>query len=125
MSKNEADQRIQTGQIGEQHAKEYLNKHGYDILELNWRCRSGEIDIIAKDHDILVFVEVRTRKSKDRFGTASESVTYRKQKKVREIALIYLHFSRKHDQDLRFDVITIALDAKNNVENLEHLLSAF
>ncbi len=125
MSNNEVDRRIQTGHMGEVLAKEYLEKHGYDILELNWRCRSGEIDIIAKYNDILVFVEVRTRKSKERFGTASESVDHRKQKKVREIALIYLHFNGKHDHDLRFDVIAIALDDKNNVEILEHLLSAF
>ena len=83
------DGRKQTGILGEQAACEWLSRK-YSILHRNWRCRSGEIDVIAEDGEVLVFVEVRTRKKSGSFGIPAESVDFRKQQQVRKTAQIFL-----------------------------------
>ena len=77
------------GELGEKMAKEYLQEKGYQIMETNFRCREGEIDIIAQDKDYLVFVEVRTRKGSG-FGTPEESITAAKKEKLTSLAFAYL-----------------------------------
>lgn len=102
--------RMDIGKRGEQLAMQYLQQKGLQILESNWRCRSGEIDVIALDQEELVFVEVRTRTSgRQRFGSAEESVDYRKQTQVRRVASVYLSLKNQQDHAVRFDVITIKL----------------
>lgn len=83
----------------------YLQSRGWRIVNRGWRCRFGEIDLIAENGNFLAFVEVKLRKS-DRFAAAMEYVDYKKQEKLRKTALLYLS---AHDTDLqpRFDVIEI------------------
>ena len=94
-----------TGKWGEEQAARYLKKHGYRILEQNYSCRFGEIDIIAADQTFLVFVEVKTRKDAS-FAEAREFVGAGKQRRVLSAASVWM---THHDMDLqpRFDVIEI------------------
>ena len=96
----------QIGTQKEQLAGAYLEKNGYEIIEYNFRCRQGEIDIIAKDGDYLVFCEVKYR-SGTTCGTPFEAVDYKKQKNISRCALFYV--SKRHWQYLpcRFDVISV------------------
>ncbi len=100
--------RILLGHLGEILAVERLRKEGYVILERNYRCPAGEIDLIAREEDVLVFVEVRTRSS-DAFGSPLESVDFFKQRKLREVARVYLRERRPLYQDVRFDVVGVVL----------------
>ncbi|MFC4103631.1 YraN family protein [Paenibacillus xanthanilyticus] len=115
-----------TGQRGEEIAASRLASAGYAILNRNWRCRSGELDLVAEHRGVIVFVEVRTRTSGGRFGTAAESVDYRKQLRVRSVAEVYLHRYGYAGVPVRFDVAAITLD-RNTSEALEyrHIESAF
>lgn len=79
------DQRKAKGAMGEEAAALFLETLGYRILDRNWRCRSGEIDLIARQEHILVFIEVRSRSS-SKYGTPAESVTPRKITQVRQTA---------------------------------------
>ena len=91
----------------EQLAAEYLRKCGYLILEQNFRCRTGEIDIIAKDKDYLVFVEVKYRRDTGK-GFPQEAVDLFKMKKITHTALYYMHKKRiPADAPCRFDVVNI------------------
>lgn len=106
------------GNNGEEIAYKYLKKKHYKILARNYKNPIGEIDIIAKQKDIIVFVEVKTRLS-DYFGLPREAVDEHKQEKIRRVALGYLKHSRAMDSLIRFDVIEI-LDGK-----IEHIENAF
>ncbi|WP_217557580.1 YraN family protein [Paenibacillus sp. GbtcB18] len=113
------------GRYGEQRAEEHIAALGYKVVARNWRCRSGEIDLIAETEDRLVFIEVRTRRLTGRFGTAKESVDARKQLKVRQIAQMYLYAAKQSDRRTRFDVITVELTPEGEFNRLEHLTGAF
>lgn len=125
------DDRRSIGVYGEAQAVDYLLRQGYEILGRNWRCRSGELDIIAKLDGTIVIVEVRTRRASGRFGTAAESVDYRKQHRVRSIAEVFLSVNKLHGCPVRFDVIAITLaqtgmlPASYEVVELRHIASAF
>ncbi|MEX2462188.1 MAG: YraN family protein [Paenibacillaceae bacterium] len=123
--KEKLDPRKMLGEYGERLALEYLNSLNYVNLETNWRCRSGELDIIAEDVDILVFVEVRTRRMTGRFGSPQESVDFRKQRKVRETAQVYLHQHHKHNSKIRFDLVSVELNLQGEFIRLDHLKHAF
>jgi len=97
------------GRQGELEAAAFLEKKGYRILERNYRSRYGEIDIIAEDGRVVVFVEVKARGS-DRFGAPTASVDERKQKKLLLTAQFYIESRRLFDSDLRFDVVGIETD---------------
>lgn len=90
---------------------------GYDIIDRNWRCREGEIDLIVRDGAVLVFCEVKTRTS-DRFGTGLEAVTVAKQKRLRVLAAKWL---REHQvlgmTTIRFDVASVMAGEITLVEN--------
>ena len=109
------------GKKGEDIAVEYFRKSGYGIIEKNYRTVFGEIDIIAKDKDIIVFIEVKTRADKT-FGYPFEAVTKRKREKIRKVAL---SFMKKHKKELpaRFDVLSIFTE--NGKEQIEHIKDAF
>ena len=113
------------GAWGEQLAVDYLKKHGYKILSCNYITRFGEIDIIARFKKVLVFVEVKLRKS-DRFGTAREYVGYQKQNRIRSSAQMWLSENSTELQP-RFDVIEIyAPDGlKTSCPEIIHLEDAF
>jgi len=100
--------RIRTGKQGEALAAAYLEKEGYQIIERNYRCLFGEMDLVARDGQTIVFVEVKSRKS-DRFGVPQLSVGPQKQKKLSQIALHYLEQKRFYPCDARFDVIAIRM----------------
>ena len=93
------------GRWGEALAAEYLREKGYRILEAGWRCRFGEIDLIAADNRYICFVEVKLRKS-GAFGTAAAFVDGRKQEKLRTTAQLYL-MQNESDLQPRFDVVEI------------------
>ena len=95
----------QTGSEWERKAVEYLAQNGYTIIQTNYRCKIGEIDIIAKESDTLCFIEVKYRSDK-RYGNAIEAVTPSKQNTIRKTALHYLVTVMHSDNiDCRFDVI--------------------
>lgn len=101
------------GAFGESLATEYLTECGYRVLERNFSCRTGEIDIIAIQGDTVVFIEVKTRSS-ERFGLPSEAVSVTKQRRMVKTALYYLQKNRLFDYMCRFDVIEIIVDEENN-----------
>ena len=110
------------GKSGEEVAHSYLEKKGLSILEKNWRFKKlGEIDLIAQDKNILVFIEVKTRKSN--LNDAKELVTKSKISQIRKLATIYLHINKIKNIPCRFDVI--ALNIKNSQTQLEHIKNAF
>lgn len=117
-------QRRILGRKGEEAAACYLEKHGYRVLSRNYTCRLGEIDLVALDRDILVFVEVRSR-SGGGFGLAQESVTERKKIKLRRLAWHYLKAERKTGSGCRFDVIAVLFDRDGAIKRLEHIENAF
>lgn len=96
------------GQNGENIAENYLKSIGYFILNRNFRCRQGEIDIIAKDKEEIVFVEVKTR-SNIVYGNPAEAVDSLKQKHIKKAAEIYVYINHIENYYMRFDVIEIYL----------------
>ena len=105
--------KIITGREGEKIAAAFLKKNGYRIIEINFRCPIGEIDIIAKEKKDLVFVEVKTRKSID-LGYPEQAVGMRKQKKMSQLALWYLQKRKITDTNARFDVVAVTLIPEKN-----------
>ncbi len=115
--------RRDTGIFGEKLAGDFLGRNGYHILETNYRCPLGEIDIIATCADTLVFVEVRTKKSL-RFGSPEESITPAKMARLRAAAA---HYGQNHDNLpslWRIDVVAIVLDRNNQVSRIELIENA-
>ena len=96
----------ETGSIKENLAAQYLTRQGVKILEHNFRCRQGEIDLIAEKDGYLVFVEVKYRRTGQK-GDPAEAVDYRKQKKISKVAEYYCWKKRKLNQPCRFDVICL------------------
>lgn len=94
------------GRWGEARAAEFLETQGYQIIERNWRCEYGEIDLIAQQADVLVFIEVKAR-STQQFGYPEEAVTPSKQQHLIEAAQTYLQAHPEHDGDWRIDVIAV------------------
>lgn len=94
------------GEAGEALAARKLKKAGYKIIETNYRTRLGEIDIIAREDDTIVFVEVKSRRSVH-FGNPKQAVTLRKQKKISMVALYYLKATGQSTARARFDVVTV------------------
>lgn len=112
--------RKETGDQGEKVAQKYLKKKGYRILEANYRCPMGEIDIVAVDKKCLVLVEVRT-KSNPNFGSPEESITSTKALHMERTAEFYRQTHPKAPADWRIDLIAIEMDASGNLLRLEQL----
>lgn len=100
------------GNKGEKIATEFLINNGYKILEKNFSCSQGEIDIIAKDKKEIVFVEVKTR-TNTKFGLPAEAVNKVKQKHIYNSAKYYVHINNLYNEFIRFDIIEIYF-MKNN-----------
>ncbi|MEW6108088.1 MAG: YraN family protein [Nitrospirota bacterium] len=109
------------GKEGEKIAVEFFRKKGYLIIEKNYRTPLGEIDIIAKDRDVIVFIEVKTR-TDDLFGHPSEAVNRRKKDKIRKVALCYMKKLKK-EPPARFDVLSVCIE--NGRRSIEHIQDAF
>ena len=95
------------GKQGEQIAKSYLGEKGYHILETNWHCPRGELDIIAAWGELLVFVEVKTRRGTSALDYALESISTRKRTRLLATIYHYLHDTGKEERDWRLDVIAV------------------
>ena len=115
--------RKELGDWGEKLAVGYLKGRGYRILETNFRCREGEIDIIAQQGDCLTFVEVRTRKNVA-FGTPEESVTAAKREKLISLSLAYLQTHANLPSLWRIDVVAIELGQDSEVSRVELIQNA-
>ena len=100
------------GEQGEALAVQLLKKAGYKIIETNYRTRLGEIDIIAKEKDTLVFVEVKSRRSVH-FGSPKWAITPKKQKKISMVALHYLKATNQSSARARFDVVAVMSNRDN------------
>ena len=107
------------GQAGEGIARRYLEERGYALLEANYRCRWGEVDLVMEHEGSVVFVEVRTKRS-SAFGTPEESVTAGKRKRLTATAYTYL---QEHELDVPFhiDLVAIALNTRGVVQRVTHL----
>ncbi len=103
---------------GEKAAAKFLKKNGYKIITQNFKCKLGEIDIIATYGEILVFAEVKQRKNND-FGNPSDFVDFRKQRKIRKTAEIYL-MQKKIKPLCRFDVIEVLGDKEFSITHIKN-----
>ena len=113
-------ERIALGKFGEDLAREELKDCGYRILTTNYRCHFGEIDVIAKDGDVLVFVEIKTRKNKS-LDSVKEAVTVRKQRQISKVALAYMKSQNLWGSKARFDVVAVGLlDGKKEIEIIKN-----
>ena len=116
------DERRKLGDQGEDLAAVALKKQGYKIVERNYVTPLGEIDLIAKQKGVLVFIEVKTRKS-GRFGAPAEAVHPAKQTKLRRLADYYLKQNRLGEVPVRFDVVSIVIEQVGH--RLEVIQDAF
>ncbi|MCL4491044.1 MAG: YraN family protein [Nitrospirae bacterium] len=109
------------GSKGEDIAADYLKEKGFKVLQRNYRTPIGEADIIVRDRDTLVFVEVKARTT-DTYGQPFEAVDHRKQEKLRRIALYYVT-RNKLEMPVRFDVISII--SRSGKDEINHIVEAF
>jgi len=113
-------ERISLGKFGEDLARERLKDLGYRILKKNYRCSLGEVDLVARDGDVLVFVEIKTRKSES-LGQIKEVVNRRKQAQLSKVALAYLKSNNLWGSKARFDVVAIRLiGGKKEIEIIKN-----
>ena len=117
------DNRQNLGETGEAIASKFLEKNGYTILAQNYRRRFGEIDIIAREGDNLVFIEVKTRTGVSH-GHPLDAITFKKQKQISKVAQCYLAEKNLFDTAARFDVISVII-SKNSPVNIEVVTNAF
>lgn len=99
---------------GEDAAAQFLAKRGLEVVVRNWRLKMGEIDIVAKEGSILVFVEVKTRRTAD-FVDPSVAVDFRKQQKLRRLAEAYIAIERPEFERCRFDVVAVVHDGQSRL----------
>ena len=118
------DNRQSLGQSGEELACGELQRRGYAILATRYRSRFGEIDIVARSNQTIVFIEVKTRAG-DHFGGGAAAVTPWKQRRIAQMAIDYLSRNELHDQPCRFDVVTIDMkDVGPEIVVYEHAFDA-
>lgn len=98
--------RKRLGAVGETLAARYYEQQGFVVLDRNWRCRAGELDLVVRRERLLVFAEVKLRSSLA-FGHPAEAVTRTKQRRIRSLALLWLREHDEHADDVRFDVVTV------------------
>ena len=118
------DDRQRLGQIAENHACRFLQARGYRIRERNWRCRFGEVDLIADHGEDLVLVEVKSRRSED-FGRPADAVNFAKRRKLSRLADFYVQTHHLTEVNCRFDVIELLLAPRNRVEQVNLIEDAF
>jgi putative endonuclease len=115
--------RRETGILGEKLASEFLANNDYRIIEKNYRCPHGEVDIITQQQDTLVFVEVRTKTSRQ-FGSPEESITPTKMEKLRNVAAHYRQSHENLPESWRIDVIAIEMNSRGRVSRIELIENA-
>jgi len=115
--------RRDTGILGEKLARDFLKKRGYRTLETNYRCPQGEIDIVAKHKDFLVFIEVRTKTSLE-FGSPEESITPAKKERMKAAAFHYQQTHNNLPLLWRIDVVAVELNQKGEPSRVELIENA-
>ena len=115
--------RSRLGHWGESHARRYLEGKGYTVSATNYRCRWGEVDIVAQHGEEIVFIEVRTRRGVA-FGTPEESVTATKSQRLAATAQHYLENSGLEQSQWRVDLVSIHLDVAGKLLEVNHLENA-
>ena len=108
----------------EEKAVGYLKKQGLTVLETNFRNRYGEIDIICRNNNLIIFCEVKSRYTNS-FGIPMESVTYYKQKQIIKLSQIYLLYKKYYNYNVRYDIIEIIFNNTNASFKLNHIKDAF
>jgi len=111
---------IEKGLLGEKIAQEYLKSKGYEIREINYRTKIGEIDIIAEKLNTLIFVEVKTRTSTN-YGFPYEAVNRRKFNKIMKCSLIYLKEKGLSNYQIRYDIIEVFLCDQTKINHIENV----
>jgi putative endonuclease len=114
----------QLGAIGEKESLKFLENKGYKLLEKNFRCSLGELDLIMMNGEEMVFVEVRSRTG-SAFGEPCETVNRTKQNKLYRLAEYYLNHKDLHDISCRFDVLSVILTFDGKLKEIEHIENAF
>jgi putative endonuclease len=112
------------GRYGEMLACEFLARRGYKIIDKNFRTRGGEIDIIAREGAVLIFVEVKTR-TNNKFGEPEEAIDFYKQNKLAKTAEYYLAYRDAPETDYRIDSIAIEVDLRNKKAKIRHKKDIF
>jgi len=106
------------GKKGEEIAKKYLEHKGYKIVECNYRTKRAEIDIVARNKNVLVFVEVRS-KHHERHGTPEETLDYKKRIRLKRNAAAYVH-RRKYNGPYRIDAVCLVIDENEGLRRINH-----
>jgi putative endonuclease len=114
---------LELGALGERLAAAHLTDAGLRLLDRNWRCREGELDIVARDDGALVFCEVKTRRGTG-YGHPAESVTPAKQRRIRLLAQRWLAAHDEHAPEIRFDVVGV-LVRRDRAPEVTHYPAAF
>ncbi len=113
--------RLQVGQAGEQAARDHLKRSGFKLVQSNYRCPLGEIDIIARDKNVTVIVEVRT-KTGSAYGAPEESITKEKARRLNRLALYYLQNVCRREVPCRIDLVAVMLNKDDlSVVRLNHI----
>ncbi len=107
------------GRFGQDLAREYLTRKGYLILAENFYCQAGELDLIAQKDDQLVFIEVKTRRSR-KFGLPEEAVNRTKREKMHKAALVYLAQEKIKNNIFRFDCLALEIDKEAKTAKIRH-----
>ena len=115
-------ERLDLGKLGEELAFKKVKRLGYKCIVRNYRCALGEIDLIAKDGDCLVFIEIKTRRGRS-LGSIKEAIDKRKKRQLSKVALAYLKSNDSCDVKSRFDVVAISLN--QDKEQIEVIQNAF
>ncbi|HMQ50846.1 MAG TPA: YraN family protein [Anaerolineae bacterium] len=113
------DSRKKTGRRGEALAAAYFVEKGYTILQRNWRCPAGELDIVMARDDTLIFVEVRARRG-NHFGSAEESITPAKRARLIALAHTYIQQEQPPHTAWRIDVAAVRLDSRSQITHIEN-----
>ncbi len=119
-----SDSRKKLGIQGEKLAAKFLKRRGYKITQRNYKCKLGEIDIVAQQDKTVVFVEVKTRRTEE-FGPPQYAITAAKKKQISKAALSYIREKNFTEQSCRFDVIAITFSPESRKPKIEHIENAF
>ena len=114
---------LKLGERGERQASRYLKKRGYKIVEKDFKCKFGQIDLIAKDHEALCFIEVKCR-STESFGQPQDAITYTKQNRIKKISEYYMLKKKLANVQVRYDVVAI-YEPKSGTREINLIKNAF
>lgn len=112
------------GNYGEDLSCDFLKRNGYYILSRNFRNNRGEIDIICKKDDLIIFVEIKSRYNFN-YGSPIEAITYSKQKQIIKLCKFYIYINKIINFNIRFDVIEVIFNKDTNLYSINHITDAF